>query len=116
MADENTSNNPPEDNNTESPNNDNQQGNPAGNAPASEQPTVTPPANAFNSPEFDASEITRKLDGIIETQSILTKAIAELMSNGGNAKVNPGPDAGESSRPTDVYGGKPIDAINNLKL
>lgn len=116
MADENTSNNPPEDN-TEPANGNTEQNNPVNNALAPEQPATATPPNAFNSPEFDTSEITRKLDGIIETQAILSKAVAELIGKGGNANnVNPGPDAGESSRPTDVYGSKPIDAINNLKL
>lgn len=88
------------------------------NTPSPEPPATSTPANAFASPDFDASEITRKLDGIIETQSILTKAVAELISKGASstspteATVSTRNNGASDSNPYE----KPIDAITNLKL
>lgn len=88
------------------------------NTPPAESPATSTPANAFAGPDFDTAEITRKLDGIIETQSILTKAVAELISKGTSS-----PNAGEATASTRDNGAsdsdpytKPLDAINNLKL
>jgi hypothetical protein len=88
------------------------------NTPPAEPSATSTPANAFAGPDFDASEITRKLDGIIETQSILTKAVAELISKGTSSS-----NAGEATASTRNNGAsdsdpytKPLDVINNLKL
>lgn len=70
------------------------------------------PANAFNTPDFDTSEITRKLDGIIETQSLLSKAISQLISN---RPSTPAPSAASSTRPDNASpqgSPKTIDQLN----
>lgn len=86
--------------------------------PETEQPENTNDVegvpNAFSTPEFDASEITRKLDGILETQAMLSKAVAELMQGRGNQSSD---NAAGSTRPENAEdSSKPIDVINNLDL
>lgn len=83
------------------------------NAPA--QPAA--PANAFNTPDFDASEITRKLDGIIETQSLLSQAISQLISNRSSSSTPP--SAASSTRPggaPDTPNQQPAKTIDQLDL
>ena len=88
------------------------------NTTHTESPATSTPANALSGLDFDISEITRKLDDIIETQSILTKAVAELISKG-TSSTNAS-DATSSTRnngSSDSYPyTNPLDAINNLKL
>jgi cytoskeletal protein RodZ len=64
----------------------------------------------FNTPDFDADEITRKLDGIIEQQGILSKAIMEMMTKKVPVQVEPT----STTRPnSDTL---PIKDINDLNL
>lgn len=88
---------------------------PDNNANAPAQPAA--PANAFNTPDFDTSEITRKLDGIIETQSLLSQAISQLISN--KASSSTPPSAASSTRPTgtpDNDTSNPPKTIDQLNL
>lgn len=79
-----------------------------------EQVAQQAPANALSTPDFDASEIVRKLDGIIETQSILTKAISQLMQGGTKSPSSSEPTT--STRPNDASSSNAIKTIDQLNL
>lgn len=68
------------------------------------------PTATFNTPDFDISELTRKLDGIIQTQSVISKAIAQIMTNGGSHT----PEATSTTRPTSDA--LPTKDINELDI
>lgn len=72
--------------------------NPSDNSANNAQPNQNPPAT-FSTPDFDMGELTRKLDGIIETQSVISKAIAQMITSGSShtteptSTTRPNPDA-----------------------
>lgn len=86
----------------------------SGSNTETEQDAHQAPANALSTPDFDASEITRKLDGIIETQSILTKAIYQLMQGGTKSPFSSEPTT--STRPNDTSSNNAIKTIDQLNL
>ena len=86
----------------------------SGSNTETEQAAQQAPANALSTPDFDASEITRKLDGIIETQSILTKAISQLMQ--GDVKSTSSSEPTTSTRPNDTSSNNAIKTIDQLNL
>lgn len=73
------------------------------------QTNQNPPAT-FNTPDFDMSELTRKLDGIIETQSVISKALAQMMTSGSSHTT----EATSTTRPNNDA--LPIKNINELNL
>lgn len=62
--------------------------NPGDNTNDNAQPNQNPPAT-FSTPDFDVAELTRKLDGIIESQSVISKAIAQMITSGSSRTTEP---------------------------
>lgn len=50
-----------------------------------EEPEPSEPEEALHDAGFDASEITRKLDALSEAVGVISKAIAQLVSGGGQS-------------------------------
>lgn len=86
----------------------------SGSNAETEQVAQQAPANALSTTDFDVSEIARKLDGIIETQSILTKAISQLMQGGTKSPSSSEPTT--STRPNDASSSNAIKTIDQLNL
>lgn len=67
---------------------------------------------AFSTPDFDASEINRKIDAMSESIGMLTKALSQIMHNSTPSASNE--DASSSTRPPSVHEG--VKDFNELDL